>query len=94
MSAAPTEGSKPPTREQRRQCWKVRDEYFACLDNLGIIDPTVVEKDPSKAESCLNLKKNYEDTCIASWVEYFNKRRVLDVQQKRYLELTEQMSTK
>ncbi|KAI8370496.1 cytochrome oxidase c subunit VIb-domain-containing protein [Radiomyces spectabilis] len=90
-SAAPT---KPPTREQRKQCWKVRDEYFACLDKLNIIDPVVVEKSPEKAQACLEKKKKYEDDCMASWVEYFNKRRVLDVQQKRYLEFSQQQSGK
>ena len=64
----PSQESKPPTRQQRQQCWKVRDEYFACLDRLSIIDPTVVEKDPQKAKECLDCKKLYEDTCLASWV--------------------------
>lgn len=64
----PAQESKPPTRQQRQQCWKVRDEYFACLDRLNIIDPTTVEKDPQKAKECLDCKKKYEDTCLASWV--------------------------
>lgn len=62
------EGTKPPTRQQRQQCWKVRDEYFACLDRLNIIDPVTVEKDPSQASACLDKKKVYEDECMASWV--------------------------
>ncbi|KAI7886590.1 hypothetical protein K492DRAFT_203122 [Lichtheimia hyalospora FSU 10163] len=90
----PSQESKPPTRQQRQQCWKVRDEYFACLDRLSIIDPTVVEKDPQKAKECLDCKKLYEDTCLASWVEYFNKRRVLDERQKQYLEFTKQQAPK
>ncbi|CDH50363.1 hypothetical protein RO3G_09383 [Lichtheimia corymbifera JMRC:FSU:9682] len=90
----PAQESKPPTRQQRQQCWKVRDEYFACLDRLNIIDPTTVEKDPQKAKECLDCKKKYEDTCLASWVEYFNKRRVLDERQKQYLEFSKQQSPK
>lgn len=66
----PNQESKPPTRQQRQQCWKVRDEYFACLDRLNIIDPAVVEKDPQQAKECLDCKKLYEDTCLASWVRY------------------------
>lgn len=61
-------GSKPPTRQERKRCWFVRDEYFGCLDTLNINDPTVVEKNPEKATKCLELKKGYEEGCMASWV--------------------------
>ncbi|KAI9315546.1 cytochrome c oxidase, subunit VIb [Dichotomocladium elegans] len=86
--------AKPPTRTQRQQCWKLRDEYFACLDRLNIIDPVAVEKNPDQAKDCLGLKSKYEDGCLASWVEYFNKRRVLDVRQKEYLEFSKRQSGK
>ncbi|CAO3625499.1 unnamed protein product [Cunninghamella blakesleeana] len=92
MSPPVTE--KPPTREERKKCWKVRDDYFTCLDKLNIIDPTVVENNPERATACLDLKKLYENACMASWVEYFNKRRVLDERQKQYLKLSEQQSGK
>jgi cytochrome c oxidase assembly factor 6 len=59
---------KPPTREERKKCWKLRDEYFACLDQLTILDPAIVEKQPERAASCLDKKKHYEDACMASWV--------------------------
>ncbi|OBZ86815.1 Cytochrome c oxidase assembly factor 6 [Choanephora cucurbitarum] len=86
--------SKPPTREERKRCWFVRDQYFGCLDKLNINDPTVVDKNPEKATECLSLKKGYEEGCMASWVEYFNKRRVLDLRQKQYLELSQQQAAK
>lgn len=60
--------SKPPTRQQRQHCHKLRDEYFACLDRLNIMDPAEVEKNPEVAKSCLDNKKKYEDACLASWV--------------------------
>ncbi|KAI9307951.1 cytochrome c oxidase, subunit VIb [Cunninghamella echinulata] len=91
---SPPVTDKPPTREQRKKCWKVRDEYFACLDSLNIIDPMVVDKNPDRATNCLEKKKLYEDACMASWVEYFNKRRVLDERQKQYLKLSEEQSRK
>ncbi|ORX49486.1 hypothetical protein DM01DRAFT_1291170 [Hesseltinella vesiculosa] len=91
---SPPPSDKPPSREERKKCWKVRDEYFACLDQLKILDPTVVDKSPDRASSCLGKKKQYEDACMASWVEYFNKRRVLDERQKQYLKLSEQQSGK
>ncbi|KAI8147697.1 cytochrome c oxidase, subunit VIb [Fennellomyces sp. T-0311] len=89
-----TERSKPPTRQERQKCWKLRDEYFACLDSVSIIDPTIVENDPQKAKDCLEKKSKYEDGCMASWVEYFNKRRVLDIRQREYLEFSKQQSGK
>ncbi|KAI8972074.1 cytochrome c oxidase, subunit VIb [Pilobolus umbonatus] len=82
--------SKPPTRAERKQCWFLRDEYFKCLDKCDILDPTVVDTSPEKAPSCLELKKQYEQGCMASWVEYFNKRRVLDRRQQQYLALSQQ----
>ncbi|KAL9544044.1 hypothetical protein MBANPS3_007831 [Mucor bainieri] len=86
--------SKPPTRQERKRCWFLRDQYFGCLDKLNITDPTIVEKNPEKATECLELKQGYEEGCMASWVEYFNKRRVLDLRQKQYLEFSQQQSGK
>ncbi|KAI8971856.1 cytochrome c oxidase, subunit VIb [Mycotypha africana] len=86
--------TKPPSREERKRCWFLRDKYFGCLDKLNITDPTTVEKNPEKATPCLELKKAYEEGCIASWVEYFNKRRVLDLRQKQYLEMSAKQSGK
>jgi cytochrome c oxidase assembly factor 6 len=65
--------SKPPSRRERQNCWKVRDEYFACLESCGILDPeTMNTKDNirEKGKSCLEKKKQYEDACMASWVLY------------------------
>lgn len=60
--------SKPPTRQERKHCWFLRDQYFGCLDKLSITDPTIVDKNPEKATECLELKKGYEEGCMASWV--------------------------
>lgn len=68
---------KPPTREERKKCWKLRDEYFACLDQLTILDPAIVEKQPERAASCLDKKKHYEDACMASWVCIVNMKDVV-----------------
>ncbi|OZJ04504.1 hypothetical protein BZG36_02252 [Bifiguratus adelaidae] len=87
----------PPTRAQRQQCWKARDAYFDCLTECGIVDPNGMDHKPEvqeKGSKCLALKKEYEKDCIASWVEYFNKRRVLEVQQAKYLKLAKEQSGK
>lgn len=60
--------SKPPSREERKRCWFLRDEYFECLNKCNIRDPVTVEKTPEKASECLELKKKYEEGCMASWV--------------------------
>ncbi|ORZ07486.1 cytochrome oxidase c subunit VIb-domain-containing protein [Lobosporangium transversale] len=71
-----------PSRADRQKCWKVRDAFFACLDQSNVVDPS----SPEAANICQDLRKNYHDACMKSWVEYFNKRRVLEVEQKEMLE--------
>jgi len=68
-------------REERQKCWSTRDAYFTCLDVLGIITPG--EEAPSK--KCKTERKAYEKACAKSWVEYFNKRRVIADAQKEIL---------
>ncbi|RUS27801.1 cytochrome c oxidase, subunit VIb [Jimgerdemannia flammicorona] len=82
--------ANPPNRTERQRCWLVRDEYFACLDSCGVLDPVTVNSKPEvkeKAKACLEKKKVYESECIASWVDYFNKRRVLEFRQQEYLKM-------
>ncbi|CAG8464718.1 10430_t:CDS:2, partial [Acaulospora colombiana] len=61
-----------PDRKQREICWKIRDEFFTCLDNALIDDPTKIDTDESiqliaKKGGCLKMKKDYEKACIGSW---------------------------
>lgn len=71
-------GSKPPSREERKRCWFLRDQYFQCLDRCNIRDPATVEKTPEKAPECLELKKNYEEGCMASWVKKQKQNAILN----------------
>ncbi|KAI1314925.1 hypothetical protein EDD11_001562 [Mortierella claussenii] len=71
-----------PSRADRQKCWKVRDAYFACLDESKVLDPSA----PEAASICQDLRTQYEQGCMKSWVEYFNKRRVLEAEQKELLE--------
>ncbi|RUS18501.1 cytochrome oxidase c subunit VIb-domain-containing protein [Endogone sp. FLAS-F59071] len=90
MSSTSASTSNPPNRAQRQKCWLVRDDYFACLDSCGVIDPATVDTKPDvreKAKTCLEKKKKYEAECIASWVSYFNKRRVAAFRQEEYFKL-------
>ncbi|KAF9163683.1 hypothetical protein BGX21_006224 [Mortierella sp. AD011] len=71
-----------PSRETRQKCWKSRDDYYACLDKSNVVDPS----SPEAANICVELRKQYHDGCMKSWVAYFDKRRVLAVEQKDLLE--------
>ncbi|KAF9083373.1 hypothetical protein BGX29_011109 [Mortierella sp. GBA35] len=76
------ETAKHPSRADRQNCWKVRDAYFECLNNAKVLDPSK----PEAANVCQDLRKLYEQGCMKSWVDYFNKRRVLESDQKELLE--------
>ncbi|KAF9363472.1 hypothetical protein BGX34_004088 [Mortierella sp. NVP85] len=76
------ESAHHPTRSDRQKCWSSRDAYFACLNESNVLDPSKPEAD----NICVELRKQYQGACMKSWVEYFNKRRVLEVEQKEILE--------
>ncbi|TXT13564.1 hypothetical protein VHUM_00931 [Vanrija humicola] len=77
-----------PSREQRAKCWSTRDAYFACLDQHGVIQPGDGELG-DKQGFCAAFRKEYEGSCGRSWIEYFNKRRVLEIRQQKTLEAAE-----
>ncbi|KAF9583669.1 hypothetical protein BGW38_008903 [Lunasporangiospora selenospora] len=76
------ENVQHPSRADRQVCWKARDAYYACLNKADVVDPSK----PEAANICKDLREQYEKGCMKSWVEYFNKRRVLEVEQKEILE--------
>ncbi|KAI0791183.1 cytochrome oxidase c subunit VIb-domain-containing protein [Abortiporus biennis] len=68
-----------PLRHDRQKCWESRDAYFACLDATGVVKPG------DEGSKCKETKVVYEQNCAKSWVDYFNKRRVLAEQQANVL---------
>ncbi|OAX34123.1 hypothetical protein K503DRAFT_699271 [Rhizopogon vinicolor AM-OR11-026] len=74
-----SEQSPAATRQDRQKCWESRDQYFECLDIAGIL--TAGEE----GTACSKSKSQYEKNCAKSWIDYFNKRRVLAEQQKDML---------
>ncbi|GAA97157.1 uncharacterized protein L969DRAFT_84421 [Mixia osmundae IAM 14324] len=68
-----------PNRSQRDRCWESRDAYFSCLDKSDVIVPG------DEGKTCSKENKHYEKECAKSWVDYFNKRRVLEARQKATL---------
>lgn len=81
MTSSTNTQSIPPLRSQRDLCWKLRDEYFECLDNINnsnsddklFVDPVSVQNDENmqklvKKFNCWKKKEEYEKSCITSWV--------------------------
>ncbi|KAI0951546.1 hypothetical protein AcW1_008566 [Taiwanofungus camphoratus] len=69
----------PASRTNRQRCWDSRDAYFACLDSVKVIKPG------EEGDVCTTPKASYEQNCARSWIDYFNKRRVLAEQQQGVL---------
>lgn len=66
---------------QRRQCWAARDAFFECLEVNHIDDP---DANKNKVRSkCPQELREFEKICIASWVEYFKKKRIADMMRDR-----------
>ncbi|PWN26289.1 hypothetical protein BDZ90DRAFT_210890, partial [Jaminaea rosea] len=84
-----------PTRTNRTACWAGRDAYFSCLDAHQLIIPPGNAGGSGGVEGagkgvlgrsedpCAKERDGYEGNCAKSWVDYFNKRRVLEERQKR-----------
>ncbi|GJJ07110.1 hypothetical protein Clacol_001310 [Clathrus columnatus] len=76
-------GGIAPDRAKRKVCWDARDTYFACLDKNSVLKPG------EEQNLCSKEEKRYEENCAKSWIEYFNKRRVLQEEQKDQLKMME-----
>ncbi|KAI0353673.1 hypothetical protein OH77DRAFT_1426909 [Trametes cingulata] len=74
-----SETPDPTSRKDRQRCWDSRDAYFACLDAANVVKPG------DEGAACAETKKTYEANCAKSWIDYFNKRRVLAEQQQGVL---------
>ncbi|GAA5963533.1 hypothetical protein JCM3765_006271 [Sporobolomyces pararoseus] len=74
-SSEPTNDSAAPSRSERKACWDSRDLYFGCLDKNSVSVPG------QEGDKCKKEDGEYRDKCAASWVDYFNKRRVLQLRQ-------------
>ncbi|WWD18118.1 hypothetical protein CI109_102567 [Kwoniella shandongensis] len=95
-SASSAEIEAPaPTRQQRQQCWSTRDAYFACLDKNKVYVPgDEVKKDDKGKEVqggfCSEERVGYENACGKSWIDYFNKRRILELRRQATIHAAEQ----
>lgn len=72
-------------RATRQKCWDARDSFFKCLDSNEIIDPTTI----STTSPCQSQKAAFKKDCVATWVDYFSKKRVLEIQRERMIKEAE-----
>ncbi|EIW72886.1 hypothetical protein TREMEDRAFT_56065 [Tremella mesenterica DSM 1558] len=76
-SPPPTTSTNPPNKAERQACWDSRDAYFACLTDNGVR----LAGEEGKGV-CEKEKEVYSRNCGKSWIDYFNKRRALELRQK------------
>ncbi|PIL32384.1 hypothetical protein GSI_05630 [Ganoderma sinense ZZ0214-1] len=74
-----SEAPDATSRQDRQKCWESRDAYFTCLDAAKVVKPG------DEGTTCADTKGPYERNCAKSWIDYFNKRRVLAEQQQGVL---------
>ncbi|KII84373.1 hypothetical protein PLICRDRAFT_117928 [Plicaturopsis crispa FD-325 SS-3] len=80
FSSKPEAAPDAASRQDRQKCWESRDAYFACLDSAGVL---IAGEEGNK---CASQNARYEENCARSWIDYFNKRRVIAEQQKSRVE--------
>jgi len=85
-------------RDDRQRCWESRDSYFACLDAAGVLEAgkegkacsSQVEKYEANCAKSWVCRWIHYHFCFLydfsfSQIQYFNKRRVIQEQQKGLL---------
>ncbi|KAI8865587.1 hypothetical protein GQ42DRAFT_111974, partial [Ramicandelaber brevisporus] len=71
-----------PNREERRRCWKARDEFLACLeankiDVFGITAESTAASEPTSG-ACGKLELAMRKACPAAWASYFITRQQIE----------------
>ncbi|KAI1332286.1 cytochrome oxidase c subunit VIb-domain-containing protein [Xylariaceae sp. FL0255] len=82
-------GARAPDRNERKQCWDARDNYFKCLDKHEVIDALEGEGKKTSNKYCAAEDKAFQQDCATAWVTYFKKFRVADYQKKQTLKRLE-----
>ncbi|WVQ97061.1 hypothetical protein IAU59_004171 [Kwoniella sp. CBS 9459] len=82
-----------PTREERKACWGSRDLYFGCLDKNKVLQAgDEVQRDGKgneKSTVCGSERELYERDCGKAWIDYFNKRRTLELRRLATIDAAE-----
>ncbi|WVQ85489.1 hypothetical protein IAT38_007654 [Cryptococcus sp. DSM 104549] len=87
-----------PSREERRQCWASRDLYFSCLDKNNVLqagnEVTRDAKGKAVGGVCVVEREGYEKHCGQAWIDYFNKRRTLELRRQATIAAAEKSGNK
>lgn len=75
----------PNTRAQRIKCWESRDLFFACLDKIGVVDSLSSVNEEKISRNCSEEFARFNDQCINSWIQYFQRKRITDWEKSRYV---------
>lgn len=99
--------TQAPDRSQRKVCWDARDAYFLCLDQNNVLKPGQEQGVCSKQKRVYEAKcaKSWvgiayhvifpsvlSSKLMTLQVDYFNKRRVLQEEQKDQLAMAKAQS--
>mmetsp|Transcript_10599 Transcript_10599/g.44180 ORF Transcript_10599/g.44180 Transcript_10599/m.44180 type:complete len:101 (-) Transcript_10599:609-911(-) len=51
------------SQKQRKVCYEHRDRYYECFNT---------QTGDGSADQCKELRRQYEEACLRSWVKYFD----------------------
>lgn len=80
----------PNNRSQRKQCWGSRDEFFTCLDSIGVVNALDSDNAKRIASQCAQQEDEFEKNCATSWVKYFKEKRLVDYQKQQFIKKVEE----
>lgn len=80
----------PNNRSSRKQCWEARDEYFQCLDKIGVVNALDPKQQPTVEKHCSKQDQRFDDNCATSWIKYFKEKRVIDFKREETIKRIEQ----
>lgn len=75
----------PPNKSKRKECWDARDKFFDCLVQNKIDDSLDPKQQQNVSSNCGALLKDFENSCVASWVKHFQDKRTNDLKRERYI---------
>ncbi|XP_064402870.1 cytochrome c oxidase assembly factor 6 homolog [Halichondria panicea] len=64
-----------PDVKARQVCYTARDNFYQCM-----------LEHHEQEEQCTQFKQTYQNSCLPSWVKYFDKKRVYDEYKKKLQE--------
>ncbi|EGW33724.1 uncharacterized protein SPAPADRAFT_134291 [Spathaspora passalidarum NRRL Y-27907] len=74
-----------PAKKERTVCWEKRDLFFDCLTKNNIDNSLDAKELPKVNSECGNEKKEFEASCVNSWIKYFQEKRFNDLTRARYI---------